>query len=187
MILLKSTIEVKNSKITVNMKIKGADFLRARKLDRELERVMNNLFGYNYKVEFVEIINEEDAKALEERREFTRKQAIEKALEHMAIGEQIAETRANKEKKEKAQAQNVSNQEMPPMPPPPEEEPVFEEPEEETPVIYGRNPNLRTNIVKVIDISPEDDMAAISGEILKRKYRRKRTKKWKILSFIQRI
>ena len=68
MILLKSTIEVKNNKITVNMKIKGADFLRARKLDRELERVIKNLFGYNYKIEFVENINEEDEKALEQKR-----------------------------------------------------------------------------------------------------------------------
>ena len=45
------------------MKIKGADFLRGRKLDRELERVINNLFGYNYKVEFVENINEENVKS----------------------------------------------------------------------------------------------------------------------------
>lgn len=184
MILLKSTIEVTNKKIIVNMKIKGADFLRARKLDRELERVMNNIFGFKYKVEFIENINEEDAKALQERREFTRKQAIEKALEHMAIGEQIAEERGNKEKKQKSQTSNSNNQNMPPMPPTPDTEPVFVEPEEETPVIYGRNPNLRTNIIKVVDISPEDDMAAISGEILKRKYRRKRIKKWKIPNFI---
>lgn len=183
MILLKSAIEVTDKKIIVNMRIKGADFLRARKLDRELERVMNNLFGFNYKVEFIENINAEDAKALEERREFTRKQAIEKALEHMAIGEQIAEERVNKEKKQKMQVPNTNNQDMPPIPPPPEDEPVYVEPEE-TPVIYGRNSNLRTNIIKVIDISPEDDMAAISGEILKRKYRRKRIKKWKIPNFI---
>lgn len=172
MILLKSTIEVTDKKIIVNMKIKGADFLRARKLDRELERVINNLFAYNYKIEFVENINEEDAKALEERRELSRKQAIEKALEHMSIGEQIAEERVNKEKKErqKANTPDVNIQDMPPMPPPPENEPIPVEPEEETPLIYGRNPNLRTNIIKVIDISPEDDMAAISGEILSRKY-----------------
>ena len=167
MILLKSTIEVIDKKIIVNMKIKGADFLRARKLDRELERVMNNLFGYNYRVEFVENINKEDEKALEERREFTRKQAIEKALEHMAIGEQIAEERANKAKKEnqKIQDSNKNHQDMQGFPPSPLPEPIIIE-EEETPIIYGRNPNLRTNIIKVVDISPEDDMAAISGEIL---------------------
>ena len=181
MILLKSAIEVTNNKITVIMKIKGADFLRGRKLDRELERVINNLFGYNYKIEFIEDINEQDAKALEERRELSRKQAIEKALEHMAIGEQIAEERVNKEKKEKVKTQDFNEQNMPPMPPPQEVEPVFVEPEEETPVIYGRNPNLRTNIIKVVDISPEDDMAAISGEILKGSIEERELKSGKFL------
>ena len=30
------------------MQIKGADFLKARKLDRELENVIHNLFGKKY-------------------------------------------------------------------------------------------------------------------------------------------
>ena len=181
MILLKSTIEVTNNQIIVNMKIKGADFLRARKLDRELERVMNNLFENNYKVEFIEKINKEDEKALEERREFTRKQAIERALEHMAIGEQIAEERVKKEKKQEVKSQNNTGQDSPPIPPPPEEEPVLIETEEDTPVIYGRSQNLRINIVKIVDISPEDDMAAISGEILSGTIEEKELKSGKFL------
>lgn len=189
MILLKSTIEVKNNKITVNMKIKGADFLRARKLDRELERVIKNLFGYNYKIEFVENINEEDEKALEQKREQSKKMAIQKALEHMAIGEKIAEEMANKKHENKSQkdhAKGANHQEMPqadmpPIPPPPDMPPVFEEPEEETPLICGRNPNLRTNIIKVADISPDDDMAAISGEILGGSIEEKELKSGKFL------
>ena len=43
MILLKSTIEIEKNNINVNMKIKGSDFLRARKLDKELERVIKFL------------------------------------------------------------------------------------------------------------------------------------------------
>lgn len=162
MILLKSTIEVQKTKIIVNMKIKGADFLRARKLDRELERVMNNLFNFKYKIEFIENINEQDAIALKEKLEFNRKQAIEKALEHMAIGEQIAKQR---EEKINSQEQEIKNN-IEKIPLPQEEPKIIEEPEEYTPVIYGRNENLKTNIIKVVDISPEDDMAAISGEIL---------------------
>ena len=190
MILLKSTIEVTNNKIIVNMKIKGADFLRGRKLDRELERVMNNLFGYNYKIEFVENINEEDAKVLEEKREQSKNIAIQKALEHMAIGEQIAEEISNKNKITKIQNSKsqeghtentaIQNQDMPPIPPPPDMEPVFEE-QEETPLICGRNPNLRTNIIKVVDISPDDDMAAISGEILGGSIEEKELKSGKFL------
>ena len=162
MILLKSTIEVQKTKIIVNMKIKGADFLRARKLDRELERVMNNLFNFKYKIEFLENINEQDAIALKEKLEFNRKQAIEKALEHMAIGEQIAKQR---EEKINSQEQEIKNN-IEKIPLPQEEPKIIEELEEYTPVIYGRNENLKTNIIKVVDISPEDDMAAISGEIL---------------------
>ena len=162
MILLKSTIDVQRTKIIVNMKIKGADFLRARKLDRELERIMNNLFNFKYEIEFIENINEQDAIALKEKLEFNRKQAIEKALEHMAIGEQIAKQR---EEKINSQEQEIKNN-IEKIPLPQEEPKIIEELEEYTPVIYGRNENLKTNIIKVVDISPEDDMAAISGEIL---------------------
>ena len=69
MILLKSTINVEESKIKVIMKIKGADFLRARKLDRELERVIKNLFKYTYKIEFIENIDEQDEIDLNKKRE----------------------------------------------------------------------------------------------------------------------
>ena len=185
MILLKSTIEVTNNKIIVSMKIKGAEFLIARKLDRELERVISNLFGYSYKVEFVENINEEDAKALEQRREQSKNMAIQRALEHMAIGEQIAEEMANKNNQKmqenKPKKETFDEKNMPPIPPPPDMPPVLEEPEEETPLICGRNPNLRTNIIKVIDISPDDDMAAISGEILKGSIEEKELKSGKFL------
>ena len=66
MILLKSTIEIEQNNITVNMKIKGADFLRGRKLDRELERVIKNIFNKEYKIKFVEVLNKEDEIALED-------------------------------------------------------------------------------------------------------------------------
>ena len=195
MILLKSSIEVTNNKIVVSMKMKGADFLIGRKLDRELERVIKNLFGYNYKVEFTENINEEDEKKLEEKREQSRNIAIQKALEHMAIGEQIAEEMTGKKQAAKnkeqqkqnnrtqnpAQNPNIPPQDMPPMPPPEEIPNIPEEPEEDTPLICGRNPNLRTNIIKVVDISPDDDMAAISGEILGGSIEEKELKSGKFL------
>ena len=107
MILLKSTIEVNSKDILVKMKIKGADFLRGRKLDRELERVIYNLFGYKYKLDFIEVIDEKDELELAKKREFSKKQAIEKALEHMAIGEQIAEERTKKEGQKEGQKETV--------------------------------------------------------------------------------
>ena len=45
MLLLKSDVVVEGSKITVKMHIKGAEFLRAKKTDKELIKVLKNLFG----------------------------------------------------------------------------------------------------------------------------------------------
>ena len=181
MILLKSTIEVKQNNINVNMKIKGADFLRGRKLDRELERVIKNLFNESYKITFIENLNEEDKKALEEKLEFNQNQAIERALEHMQLGEKIAEERREKQAKENNHTGDAGTEhgngaafeqagtpvgDMPPMPPLPIEEPPMIEEEEDTPLIYGRSMTFKSKSINVVDISPEDDMAQISGEIL---------------------
>ena len=161
MILLKSTIDVNDKNINVNMKIRGADFLRAKKLDRELERTIKNLFNLNYKINFVEVLNSEEQAKLLENVELNKKQAIERALEHMQLGEKIADERREQEKTEKTK----NNNEFIPTMPPPQEPPMLEI-DEETPLIYGRNPNLKTKIISVVDISPEDDIAAIVGEIL---------------------
>ena len=174
MILLKSTIEIEQNVITVKMKIKGADFLRGRNLDRELERVIKNIFNKNYKIKFVETLNEEEKAEIKKRIEKNQQQALELALEHSSLGEKIAE--------EKQQ------EKMPPMPPPPTEEPhinevklLEKELEEDTPLIYGRNMTLKTNVINVVDISPEDDMAAISGEILGGSIEEKELKSGKFL------
>ena len=177
MILLKSTIEVSQNIITVNMKIKGADFLRGRKLDRELERVIKNLFNQNYKIKFVEVLSDDDKKAAIESIEKNQNKAIEMALEHMQLGEKLVE-----EKKLNSNSKNIK-MDMPPVPPPPIDEVQLLEKEmaEDTPLIYGRSTTLKTNIINVVDISPEDDMAAISGEILDGSIEEKELKSGKFL------
>ena len=62
LLLLKSKIEVDDNKINVYMKIKGADFLKARKLDRELENVIFNLFEKKYTINIEERITEQEVK-----------------------------------------------------------------------------------------------------------------------------
>ncbi len=175
MVLLKSTIEINNGKIIVNMKIKGADFLQARKLDRELEKVIKNIFGYDYKVQFVEKIDETDQKELEEKQNLSKKKEIEKALEHMSIGEKIAQNA--KEKVDLNTKQVETNEPKLNLP---EEIPPQEE-QEDTPLIYGRTQNFKTNIVKVTDITPEDDIVAINGEILLGSIEEKELKSGKFL------
>ena len=65
MLLIKSIIEISGNDINVNMHIKGADFLKARKLDKELEKVIYNLFGKTYKVNLYENISPDEQNEIE--------------------------------------------------------------------------------------------------------------------------
>ena len=67
LLLLKSKVEVQDNKINVYMKIKGADFLKARKLDKELEMVIVNLFGKKYTVNIEERITAQEVEAFKEK------------------------------------------------------------------------------------------------------------------------
>ena len=60
LLLLKSKVELTDKNVNVYMQIKGADFLKARKLDRELESVIENIFGKKYIVNIEERINAEE-------------------------------------------------------------------------------------------------------------------------------
>ena len=49
--------------------------------------------------------------------------------------------------------------------------------DEETPLIFGRNINIKEKIVKVIELSPDEGRVAISGEIIGTETRELRTGK----------
>lgn len=85
MLLLKSTIHIEESKIIVNMHIKGADFLRAKKTDKELEKVLKNLFGKTYHIELKEDIQKYDLEEYEEKAKELEKQALNELVSQEAI------------------------------------------------------------------------------------------------------
>ena len=60
MLLMKSDIEINDNVINVKMHIRGADFLRAKKTDKELENVIKKLYGKEYKIELEEVVKKED-------------------------------------------------------------------------------------------------------------------------------
>ena len=173
MILLKSDIEVEEKSIKVKMKIKGADFLKARKLDLELEKVIKNLFNKQYKILFIDNVNEEEEKIIEEKLIKSQNQAIERALEYTKIGEKMAQEAISKKQEEKVK----KVEEKPDIPLPKEADINIEE----TELIYGRNPNIKSKIINIVDISPDDDIVGISGEILDGTIEEKELKSGKFL------
>ena len=78
MLLMKSDVEINDNIINVKMHIRGADFLRAKKTDKELESVIKKLYGKEYKIELEEIL-EKEAEIQHERK---MKEMEEDAIKH---------------------------------------------------------------------------------------------------------
>ena len=110
MLLLKSDVEENGKNILIKMHIKGADFLKAKKTDKELIKVLENLFGIKYAVELTEEITKDSLEEIKRR-----------------IEEEQANIVAHIEEEQRAIAQeksdyntNASDENYPPMPPPPD-------------------------------------------------------------------
>lgn len=90
MLLLKSELEESNNEILVKMHIKGADFLRAKKTDKELAKVLKNLFGVDYKIILTEEVSKEDIEAIKEKHKKEEEEilaSIEEARKEQEIPE----------------------------------------------------------------------------------------------------
>ena len=146
--LVKSILEIKEKTLNITLPVKGADFLKAKGFDKELKKLIKNIYNEDYNIQLLENISEEELKIAKQKAQKAEKLAIEKTMEHWNI-EQIPQ----EEKKEKPQK---------------EEEPVKiqEKHEEETELIYGRNVNIKDNIIKVKELTVDDGKVAIAGEII---------------------
>ena len=195
LLLLKSQIEVTKNQINVYMKIQGADFLKARKLDRELESVIENIFGKKYIVNIEERINAEEVLKQKEKAKQVQQKAIENVMreameaQRMAAEKQAQNSGENMQNNHQQQShQNPSAQnyeqypasEMPPIP-----EGVYndadyamptdadmgyipEMPENEEPsnIIFGKPSRAKETLFKIKDITSNDSRVTIEGRIV---------------------
>ncbi len=186
MLLLKSKIEVEGNTIHVKMHIKGADFLRTRKTDIELENVIEKLLGKKYKIELEEVFEKQDEleyeKKLKEMEEKAIEQSVSVSMEELQ--NQINGQHNNSNIQYNKQAQNQQNANSVPeyndpdyMPPqdgdmyiPPEEmgempEDIVNEEVEET-YIMGKKSRAKEKLIKIKDITANDGRATLEGRIL---------------------
>ena len=195
LLLLKSQIEVTENQINVYMKIQGADFLKARKLDRELESIIENIFGKKYIVNIEERINAEEVLKQKEKAKQVQQKAIENVMreameaQRMAAEKQAQNSGENMQNNHQQQShQNPSAQnyeqypasEMPPIP-----EGVYndadyamptdadmgyipEMPENEEPsnIIFGKPSKAKETLFKIKDITSNDSRVTIEGRIV---------------------
>ena len=195
LLLLKSQIEVTENQINVYMKIQGADFLKARKLDRELESVIENIFGKKYIVNIEERINAEEVLKQKEKAKQVQQKAIENVMreameaQRMAAEKQAQNSGENMQNNHQQQShQNTSAQnyeqypanEMPPIPEgvyndadyamPTEADmgyiPEMPENEEPSNIIFGKPSRAKETLFKIKDITSNDSRVTIEGRIV---------------------
>ena len=164
-LLMKSTIEVENSNINVKMHIKGADFLRTRKTDKQVEITIKNLLGKEYKINLEEQISKEELARKEENNRLLEEQLIRNRIEEM---KKLEEEKANAKMQEPPEyyVPLPSDSDIPPeelgeMVPPP---PVMEN--NNLDYIIGKPSKAKENHVKIKDINANTGKVTIEGRIV---------------------
>ena len=163
-ILINSRPLLEDKNIKVELAVKGKDFLIGGGFEKQLEEIFLNFYGQNFKVAYIENLDEELVKKYEENTRRVERMAIELAAQEIAAFEEEQKQETKKEKKEeKANKENIKET------PKAEEnktEQKQEETEESTPLILGRSLNIREQLVKVEDIGIDSGKIALDGEII---------------------
>ena len=177
MLLLKSDLEVENQEITIKMHIKGADFLKAKKTDKELIKVLKNLFGIDYKIELIEELSKEEIMTIKEK---VRQEEAE-IVAH--IEEANRQHAMQKEENPTVPEYNDVDYQMPTDIKgyiPNEDEPNIQENEsysETQEYIMGKSSKTKEKHVNIKDITANDGKVTLEGRILTSEVRETRSGK----------
>ncbi len=147
-ILKESSASIKGNEAIINLKTNSSDFLHSYSVDKALEKLFFNVYGKKIKVTYNESLTEEEIIEKKHILEEIQDNLCKNLMNDMAI--------ATQEKKKAKQEEAVV-----------EEEAIQEEEEEQTPLIIGRSPNIKEQIVKIKDLTPDYGKVAIQGKVIK--------------------
>ncbi len=141
-ILKGSTIELNQNKAVINLKNKSSEFLYAYSVDGVLERLFMNLYGIKYKVTYNENMSEDDMAEQKHLLEEMQDNVCKTMINNIRIFAEEKEVKQEiKEKKEPEETQ--------------------------TPLIIGRNANIKEQIVKIKDLTADYGRVALEGEVIR--------------------
>jgi len=145
-ILGNSNVKMEDRKIVVILNSKNAEFLHSYEVDKEISDLAQNLYGTSYKVEYRENINEETKHQQEEFLEKLQKDACKNLIK------ETAEIKQKEEQQRKEQKMLEAEE--------------AEEEEEYTPLILGRSPNIKEQVVKILDLTADYGRVALEGKVI---------------------
>ena len=161
--LKNSTIEINENEIIVNMVMKGKMVLEAKNFDDALSDIIKNIYGYSYKIKFVENISEDAVKEYMEHSKILEQEAVAHA---QLLAEESRREKETEENKKKANDSTPSSTEIPAGEVSVSIEVPESEEKEKTPLIFGRSMKLKEQLVKINDLSVDSGRVVLDGEIL---------------------
>lgn len=174
MLLLKSDIEIKNKDIVVKMHIKGSEFLKAKKTDKELAKVLKNLFGNDYKIELIEELSKEEIKAIKDSLEREEAQIVAQ------IEEEHHKCLEDKNKEIVLVQEENYNVDFP-IPDNIEEYENVEEIQEQYTYIMGKPSKAKEKQVYIKDITANDGRVTLEGRLISSEVRQTKSGKGMII------
>lgn len=166
-LLKNSQLQIIENKININLQYTGSDILYAQKIDETLSDIIERFFSKKYKVCYIDNNSEETMKTiLESNKKMQENLIIE--FQNKTDSENEANENNNRKHKEKEHNQKLSEEKLKENVENTnnQEEQMVEEPEEITPLILGRNQNIKDPFTKVIDVSIDSGKICLEGEII---------------------
>lgn len=183
-LLKDSILNLDGNNLNISLKLSGSDILYGINMDKILSDLIFNVFNQKLKIKYMDNDSEETkVKALEYRQKL-QEDVIKKVQEKSNIIDDIKENNPEKENKEsiiqdsklKVNGQPVNSNKQEDKRE--SKENKKEEPEEITPLILGRNQNIKDPLVKVIDISIDSGKISLEGEVINTDSRELKTGKF---------
>lgn len=165
MLLMNAEVESTQKEITVNMHIKGAEFLKAKKTDQELVNVIQKLFGKKYKITLTENITKEEMQKIVQKAKEAEEKEVNKIIEHI----EMANKQLEQENLKSLEDSYVGEEDPNYMPPESMQYMVEEAPkvaeDENQELILGKQTKAKENKVKIKDITPSDTRITLEGRV----------------------
>ena len=165
MLLMNAEVESTQKEITVNMHIKGAEFLKAKKTDQELANVIQKLFGKKYKITLTENITKEEMQKIVQKAKESEEKEVNKIIEHIEMANKQLEQENLKSLEDSYVGEEDPNYMSPEsMPYMVGEAPKVAEDENQE-LILGKQTKAKENKVKIKDITPSDTRITLEGRV----------------------
>jgi len=171
-LLKNSKLKVQDNKININLPFTGSDILNAQGMDEILSSIIFRIYAKKYKVNYYDNISEDSKKGFQESTKKMQDTLIMEFQNKIEAENEENESKnkknqnKNEEKENKQQNQNINENKVDETRVPGNEQKEEALEGDNTPLILGRNQNIKEPLVKVVDVSIDSGKICLDGEII---------------------